>query len=398
MPATVPDTVSGFDVDALRSRFTQLRETGFAFFDSPGGSLVPDEVADVIAEATRVASANLGANYATSRRVGEITNRARQDAAAFLGGDPENIVFGPNMTTLNFALSRAATRDFAAGDEIVVTALDHDGNVAPWRELAADRGLVVKVCGVTADLRVDIEQLRTLVTDRTRVVAFPWASNAVGSVTDAREVSAIAHAAGAISWADAVHYAAHRVVDARAAGVDVVLCSPYKFCGPHLGIAHVEPSVADGWRAYKVQPRPPHPLGQRFETGTMPYELLAGFSATVRYLDSFGGLAKLASYEDALAGYLLKTLPTEVQVHGPALEHRVPTFLTTVDGVPAEAIARHFAERDIGVWNHDHWYAMGLPAYLPFQGESVRVGIAQYNTVAEVDRLAQAFSEVIAAR
>lgn len=396
MPATVPDTVRGFDVDALRSRFTLLRETGFAFFDSPGGSQVPDEVADAIAEATRVASANLGAGYATSRRVGEITDRARQDAAAFLGGDPDNIVFGPNMTTLNFALTRTAGRDFVAGDEIVVTALDHDGNVAPWRELAADRDLVLKVCGVTPDLRVDLEQLRALVTDRTRVVAFPWASNALGSTVDAAEVSAIAHAVGAIAWADAVQYAAHRPVDARAAGVDVVLCSPYKFCGPHLGIAHVEPSVADGWRAYKVQPRPQHPLGQRFETGTMPYELLAGFSATVRYLETFGGLATLASYEESLSSYLLKALPAEVDVHGPALEHRVPTFLMTVDGVPAATIAEHFAQRDIGVWSHDHWYGMGLPAVLPFQGESVRVGVAHYNTAAEVDRLAEAFGEVIA--
>ena len=391
-------STSVFDVEHARARFSSLRHNDFAFFDAPGGSQVPDEVGEAVAGVLRDSSANLGAFYAASERVADLVVAAREGAARFMGGDPENIIFGPNMTSLNFMLTRTAARNFSAGDEIVVTRLDHDANVAPWRELAHDLGLVVRVADVTSDLRIDMAHLTSLLNERTKVVAFPWASNAVGTVSDAEEICRLAHEVGAITWVDAVHYAAHRTMDARAIGADVLLCSPYKFCGPHLGMAHVEPAVADSWRPYKVQPRGLDPLGARFETGTASYELLGGLLATFSYLDSLGGLDVLGAYEDELARYLLDTLPTEVRVYGPALQFRVPTFLISIDGVEAESIARSLAAQNVGVWHHDHWYAVNLLERLPHKGDTVRIGLLHYNSVEDVDRLTQALADIIGRR
>ena len=222
------------NVEAVRARFSSL-EAGFAFFDAPGGTQVPDEVGQAIANALREASGNLGAPYATGRAVEAILERAKGDAARFLGATADEISFGMNMTTLDFAISRAAGRDFQAGDEVLTTELDHDGGVAPWVELAADKGLTVRVAGVTDELTVDYDDLERLLSERTRVVAFALASNATGSLADAKRICALARDAGAISWIDAVHFAAHEPIDVRELGCDVLLCSPYKFCGPHLG-------------------------------------------------------------------------------------------------------------------------------------------------------------------
>lgn len=393
---TLPTSV--FEIEGVRKRFTSLRHNDFAFFDAPGGSQVPDEVGEAIAGVLRDSSANLGAFYPASQRVAGLVVAAREAAARFMGGDPENVIFGANMTSLNFMLTRTAARNFAAGDEIVVTRLDHDANVAPWRELARDLGLVLRIADVTPDLRIDMEHLASLLNERTKVVAFPWASNAVGTITDAKEICRLAHEVGAITWVDAVHYAAHRSMDARAIGADVLLCSPYKFCGPHLGMAHVEPAVADSWRPYKVQPRGLDPLGARFETGTAPYELLGGLLATFSYLDSLGGFDVLGAYEDELARKLLDTLPTEVEVYGPALRYRVPTFLISIDGVEAESIARSLAADNVGVWHHDHWYAVNLLERLPYKGETVRIGLLHYNSVEDVDQLNDSLAKVISRR
>ena len=200
------------DLEAVRRRFSSLQQ-GFAFLDAPGGSQVPDEVGDAIARALREASANLGAVYETSRRAGEIFARAEQGAAAFLGCDPSEVIFGPNMTSLNFTLSRTAGREFGAGDEIIVSSLDHDGGVAPWLELAHDRDLVVHHIELREDTTFDYDDLAAKLSERTRVVAFAWASNAVGTIVDAQRVCAMAHEAGALAWIDAVHYAAHEPID-----------------------------------------------------------------------------------------------------------------------------------------------------------------------------------------
>jgi cysteine desulfurase family protein (TIGR01976 family) len=380
---------TGLDVAAVRARFSSLRD--FAFLDAPGGSQVPDEVGGAIARALREASANLGAGYATSRRVGEILVAAERDAARFLGCEPDEVIFGANMTSLDFMLSRTAARGFSPGDEILVSALDHDGGVAPWLELAHDLGLVVRHVGLNHDTTLDYGDLAAKLGPRTKVVAFAWASNAVGTVVDARRVCRLAHEAGALAWVDAVHYAAHEPIDVREIGADVLICSPYKFCGPHLGVAYGRAEVIERWRPYKARPAPGTPLGRRFETGTQPYELLAGFSAATGYLDSIGGFAAIAPYERALGQRFLDGISGAVTVYGlPGMAGRVPTFLVNVEGVPAEDVAARLAAAQIGVWAHDSWYSLDLYPRLGYTGKAVRIGFIHYNTAAEVDRLVDA--------
>jgi cysteine desulfurase family protein (TIGR01976 family) len=391
------ESPGGIDVDAVRARFTSLGQ-GFTFFDAPGGSQVPDEVGDAIALALREASANLGAGYATSMRVGQILASAEAKAARFLGCEPAEVIFGPNMTSLNFTLSRTAGREFRPGDEILVSNLDHDGGVAPWLELARDSDLVVRHVGLHDDTTLDVADLERKLSPRTKVVAFAWASNAVGTLVDAQRVCSLAHAAGALAWIDAVHYAAHEPINVRQVGADVLICSPYKFCGPHLGVAFGKASVLEQWRPYKARPAPASPLGRGFETGTLPYELLAGFNATIDYLDSVGGFPAIAPYERSLGQRFLDGLPDAVTVYGlPGMDGRVPTFLINVEGVPAADVAARLAADRIGVWAHDSWYSLGLYPRLGYQGQSVRIGMIHYNTPAEVDRILDALDRVAAA-
>jgi len=373
------------DVGAVRRRFSSL-QGGFAFLDAPGGSQVPDEVGEAIARALREASANLGAPYETGRRVEEILDGARADAGRFLGCSADDVVFGTNMTTLDFTLSRTASRDWKEGDRILVSRLDHDGGVAPWIELAADRGFEVDWIEVTDDLRLDFADLERKLDDRVRVVAFVYASNAVGTITDAQRVAELARAAGALSWVDAVHYAAHEPIDVEAIGCDVLLCSPYKFCGPHLGLAYGRHELLESWRPYKARPAGSTPVGRKFETGTAPYELLAGFRATIAYLESIGGLEVARPYERELGQRFLDGLPDSVTVYGlQTMEGRVPTFLLNVDGIDAAEVATTMASRGYGVWAHDNWYSLGLREKLAYPHNAVRVGFIHYNTVDEVD-------------
>jgi cysteine desulfurase family protein (TIGR01976 family) len=385
---------TGIDVAKVRDRFSSLRQ-GFAFFDAPGGTQVPDEVGDAIARALREASANLGAGYATSLRVGQILEEAEAKAARFLGCAPSEVTFGSNMTTLNFALSRTAAREFRAGDEILVSCLDHDAGVAPWLEIARDRDLVVRHVALHDDTTLDVDDLEDKLGPRTQVVAFAWASNAVGTVTDARRVCQLAHDAGALAWVDAVHYAAHEPIDVRQVGADVLICSPYKFCGPHLGVAYGRAGVTEQWRPYKARPAPTSPVGRSFETGTQPYELLAGFNATIDYLDSIGGFDVIVPYERSLGQRFLDSLPDTVTVYGLAgMAGRVPTFLVNVEGVAAADVAASLAAARMGVWAHDSWYSLGLYRRLGYTGKSVRIGFIHYNTAHEIDRLLEALATV----
>jgi cysteine desulfurase family protein (TIGR01976 family) len=385
------------DLGAVRRRFSSLQGE-FTFLDAPGGSQVPDEVGEAMARCLREASANIGAPYETSRRVGAILEGAEQRSARFLGCEPQEIVFGTNMTSLNFALSRTAGRGFQAGDEILVSSLDHDGGVAPWLELAHDRDLVVRHVELNDDTTLDFDDLQAKLSDRTRVVAFAWASNAIGTVTDARRVCELAHSVGALAWIDAVHYAAHEPIDVRAVDADVLLCSPYKFCGPHLGIAYGRAEVIERWRPYKARPSATSPLGRRFETGTMPYELLAGLNATFDYLDDIGGFEVIVPYERALGERFLAALPGAARVYGlQTMDGRVPTFLVNLDGVPAPQVAGRLAERGMGVWAHDSWYSLNLYERFGYGSDgSVRIGFIHYNTADEVDRLAAELTQIAA--
>jgi cysteine desulfurase family protein (TIGR01976 family) len=382
-----------FDVRAVRRRFSALDDS-FAFFDAPGGTQVPDEVGSAIATAMREASGNTGASYRTSKAVEAIIAEARGRAATFTGATAEEIIFGANMTSLNFALSRTAARGFKPGDEILLTRLDHDANVAPWLDLAADKDLVVRQVDVLPDTTLDYDDLARKLSQRTRIVAFPWAANSVGTITDARRVAQLAHAVGAIAWADAVQYAPHLPMDLPGTGVDVVLFSAYKFCGPHLGIAYGRRELVQSWSPYKARPAPAVPAGARFETGSLPVEALAGFVATIRYLESIGGMSAIAAWETRLAERFIAGLPPETVRYGlPGAEGRIPVFLLNLPGVPAAEAAARLAQRGLGVWSGTHFYALGLHERLNW-GEALRVGIAHYNTLEEVDRLTGALREL----
>jgi len=347
---------------------------------------VPDEVGTAIATALREASGNIGANYETSHRVEAIVERARGDAGRFLSCSPDDVVFGTNMTVLDFTLSRTAARDWREGDRILVSRLDHDGGVAPWLELAADRGLELEWIDVTGDLRLDLDDLERKLDERVRVVATVASSNAVGTIVDMARVSELAHSVGALSWFDAVQYAAHEPVDVQAIGCDVFICSAYKFCGPHLGVAYARHELLESWRPYKARPAPTSPVGRRFEPGTAPYELFAGFSATIAYLESLGGMEALRAYERELGSHFLESLPASVTVYGlQTMEGRLPTFLLNVDGVEAADAARKLSDRGYGVWAHDTWYSLGLREKLPYPRDAIRVGLIHYNTVEEID-------------
>jgi cysteine desulfurase family protein (TIGR01976 family) len=373
------------DVAAVRRRFSSL-QGGFAFLDAPGGSQVPDEVGDAIAGALRDASGNIGAPYETGRRVESIVERARADAGRFLNCSPDDVVFGTNMTVLDFTLSRTASRDWREGDRILVSRLDHDGGVSPWRELAADRGFELDWIDVTDDLRLDLDDLERKLDDRVRVVATVASSNAVGTIVDMARVTELAHSVGALSWFDAVQYAAHEPVDVEAIGCDVFICSAYKFCGPHLGVAYGKRELLESWRPYKAKPAPTTPVGRRFEPGTAPYELFAGFSATIAYLESVGGMEVLKTYEHELGRRFLESLPDSVTVYGlQTMEGRLPTFLLNVEGVEAGDAAPRLADRGYGVWAHDNWYSLGLREKLPYPRDALRVGLIHYNTIEEID-------------
>jgi cysteine desulfurase family protein (TIGR01976 family) len=382
-----------FDVEAVRARFSALRSP-LAFFDGPGGTQVPDEVIEAIARYLRESNANVGGEYETSRATEALIANARLAGAGWLGCSPEEVVFGANMTTLNFALTRAAAREWRPGDEVVVTRLDHDANVAPWLELAHDRGFAVRFVDIREDCTLDLDDLERQLTDRTRVLAFPWASNAVGTVTDVARIAALAHEAGALAWVDAVHYAPHGPIGVAEVGVDVLICSPYKFCGPHLGLAFGRAELLERWRPYKVRPAPNEPLGHRYETGTLPHELLAGFVAAVDYFRSVGWEA-IQSWERELGDRFLAGLPESCRLYGlPTMDDRVPTFAFTVAGRATREVATFLGERDIAVW-HGNYYALEVMRRLGLEdGGAVRACIVHYNTAEEVDRLLAALADL----
>ncbi len=382
------------DIEAVRNRYTALQRP-LAFFDGPGGTQCPDTVIDAIADYLRQSNANIGAPYETSRITDALVADARDRAASFLGCAPEETIFGPTMTNLNFNLTRCLARELEAGDEVVVTQLDHDANVAPWLELAHDIGIVVRFVRVRDDLSLDLDDLQAQLTDRTRVVAFPAAANSVGTAPDVRRVVELAHDAGALAWVDAVHYGPHGPIDVAAWGCDVLVCSPYKYFGPHLGLAFGRADLLASWRPYKVRPSADEPLGHRFEMGTLPHELLAGFVAAVDYVHELGWDA-IVGHERTLGERFLDGLPDGVTLHGlPTMEGRVPTFCFSVAGHTPERAAVELAARDLAVW-HGNYYALETMRALGLDEDAgaIRAGIVHYNTAEEVDRLLAALGEL----
>ena len=378
------------DVEAVRRRYTALRRPT-VFLDGPGGTQVPDEVIEAMAGYLRESNANLGGPFKTSRSSDLIVAQAHMAGAAFLGCSPEEVGFGANMTTLNFALSRTVGRHLRAGDEIVVTRLDHDGNVAPWLELAQDLDLVVRMIDFDErDCTLDPAMLESALSERTRVVAFTMASNAVGTITDARRIVELAHGAGALAWADAVHYAPHRRIDVMELGVDVLLCSPYKFFGPHLGVFFGRRELLERWRPYKVRPAD-GPGAHRFETGTLAHEALAGFVVAVEYVRSIGW-ESITAHEHELGRRFLDGLPPSYRLYGvPTMDSRTPTFAVNHDSLSPAEVAERLGDQGIAVWPGDY-YAVEVMRALGLPDGAVRVGFVHYNTPDEVDRTLEALA------
>jgi cysteine desulfurase family protein (TIGR01976 family) len=278
---------------------------------------------------------------------------------------------------------------------VLVTKLDHDANVAPWLELEHDLGIVVRFVEVTEELALDYDELERQLSDRTRVLAFPVAANSVGTVQDVRRIVELAHSVDALAWADAVHYGPHGPIDVDAWDVDVLICSPYKFFGPHLGLAFGKRDLLASWRPYKVRPAANDPVGARFELGTLQHELLAGFVAAVDYIDSLGWDA-ITRHEHELGERFLAGLPAGISLYGPrTMTGRVPTFCFEVEGLSPREVAEGLAARDLAVW-WGNYYALETMKRLRLDPEegAVRVGIVHYNTADEVDRLLTALADL----
>jgi cysteine desulfurase family protein (TIGR01976 family) len=393
------------DLQSIRSRFPALAgEAGY--FDGPGGSQVPQSVIDAMTAYLRDSNSNLGGAFRTSRESDEVLERGRAAAADFTGAEPEGIAFGANMTTLNFQLAHAVARTLEPGDEIVVSALDHDANVSPWLLVAEDHGLVIRTAPLRAeDVTLDLDALEELVGERTRVVAFTLASNAVGSIPDAERIAAAAHSVGALAWADGVHLAPHRRLRARELGLDVVLCSPYKFFGPHLGIATIRPDLAASLPADRVRPADEDPPGHRFEAGTQSHEAIAGATAAIDYLRDVGGgdldqaFALIEEHETRLTERFLAGLPEGVELYGiRGSEGRTPTFCFNVNGQSPRAVAERLGERELYVWDGNYYALEPMRALgLDDSGGAVRAGFLHYTTEDEVDFLLEALTDLTAA-
>jgi cysteine desulfurase family protein (TIGR01976 family) len=386
--------VPAFDVEAIRAQFPALAKP-LVYLDAPGGSQVPDTVIEAVAACLRGANANLGGHFETSAIVTEMVRHHRATVADFVGAAPEEIAFGPNMTTLNFLLAHAVARTLRPGDEIVVTDLDHDANISPWLLVARDHDLVVRHAP-TREGTLDVEALEALLGPRTRIVAFTLASNALGSIPDARRIVAAAHAAGALAWADGVHLAPHRPLRFAELDLDVLLCSPYKFFGPHAGIAAIRRELAESLPADRVRPASEDPPGHRFEAGTQSHEAIYGTVAAIEYIRSVGFDA-IAAHETELAKRFLAgvhRLP-RIDLYGlPGVEGRTPTFCLNVGDLAPGAVAEAMHAERIQVWDGDFYAPAPLRALGLHDRGAVRIGFVHYNTLEEVDRVLEALASV----
>jgi cysteine desulfurase family protein (TIGR01976 family) len=410
--------MSAYDVAELRSHFPALSLTQddrpLAFFDGPGGTQVPQEVIDAVAGYYRESNANDGGSFLTSQRSDAIVEAARAALVDFLNArSTDEIKFGPNMTTLTFHASRSIGATLSPGDEVIVTVLDHEANVSPWQLMAADRGAIIRTIEIREDDgTLDLDDFDRKLTDRTKLVAIGYASNAIGTVNPVAELVRRAHAAGALAYVDAVHYAPHGLIDVQALDADFLACSAYKFFGPHVGVLYGRSELFDRLPAYKV--RPAH---DRFQTGTQNFEGIAGTLAAVEYLAGIGtryggdggpdspgaslrrralamAMSAIRAHETSLFRRLVDGLATipGTRVWGitdPArLGERTPTAAITFAGLSAGDAAAALGRRGITAWS-GHFYAQALIERLGLaeSGGVLRIGITHYNTAEEVDRL-----------
>lgn len=418
-----------FDVEALRAEFPALRREQdgrpVVFLDGPGGTQVPQRVIDAVGDYYRYTNANSGGAFTTSQRSDAMAEETHAAVADLLGAaDPDEIKIGYNMTTLTLHVGRSIGATLGPGDEIVVTTLDHEANVSTWEAMAADRGVTVRTVDVRLDdLTLDLEDLESKLSERTKLVAVGYASNAVGTINPVAEIVARAHEVGAMTFVDAVAYAPHAPIDVRALDTDFLVCSAYKWFGPHLGALYGKAEVLDRLPAFKV--RPAH---DRFETGTASFESMAGMLAATDYLRDVGrsygdvsgaagaaeaserrrelvaGMTAIVAYERDLVGRLIAGLAAipGITIHGivdpSRSDERVPTVSVSLDGVAPRAAAEALGRAGIYAWDGD-FYATGLIERIgkAESGGVLRLGLVHYNTAAEVDRTLDAL-EAIAAR
>lgn len=409
------------DVERVRARFPALA-SGAAFLDNPGGTQVPDAVVDRMVDYLVRTNANHGGAFATSQESDAVIDQARAALAGLLGAArPEEIIFGPNMTTLTFALSRALESELAADDEIVVTRLDHDANISPWVRMAGRRGARVRWLDFDPeDGTLRLDQLERVLSPRTRLVAVGYASNALGTVNPVAEIAGQARQAGALCFVDAVQYAPHGPMDVQALGCDFLAVSAYKFFGPHLGALYGRHELLERLQPDKVRPSPGEPPG-KFETGTGNHEGIAGTLGALEYLawvgEVFGGAAADGGWRERLTCAMQAIRAHEAglsravleRLHGipglrlwglseaEAVERRVPTFGFTLEGWTPRAVAEALGREGLYLWD-GNFYALAVTERLELEpsGGLIRAGLVHYNTVEEIDRLAQALRRLAA--
>ncbi|MCW2812735.1 MAG: sufS 1 [Nocardioides sp.] len=373
------------DVTRVRASFPSLSD-GLARFDGPGGSLVPTEVAQAVSAAMAAGMCQRGSLTAPERLTEETTTGARAAVAGFVGGDPRGVVFGRSMTAIAFDLARTLAQGWGPADEVVVTRLDHDANVRPWVVAAERAGATVRWLGFDPDT-AELDDVATVLSERTRLVALTGASNLFGTRPPVREVADAAHAVGALVHVDAVHLAAHAPVSLEALGADLLTCSPYKFFGPHLGALAAAPELLETLHPDKLLPSS-DAVPERFELGTLPYEQLAGVSAAIAFIDDIGGMTAIEEHEDTLLARLLTGLHglDHVRVHGsPA--RRTPTVLLHVDGLAGEDVRVALAERGV-LAPAGSFYAIEASRHAGLgDAGGVRVGLSPYSDDGDVDRL-----------
>lgn len=421
-------THAPIDLRRYRADFPALQmrdgELPIVFFDNPGGTQVPASVADAMREYLLTANANVHGAFLTSRRTDLVIDAAHAAMADLLNAaDPHEIVFGQNMTSLTFAISRSLGREMQPGDEIVVTALDHDANIAPWLELQ-ERGVTVRCVDIDpSDCTLRYDQMAELINERTKLVAVGMASNAVGTINDVQRVVALARNVGALVYVDAVQAVPHVPVDVQALGCDFLACSAYKFFGPHQGIVWGKREHLERLHSYKVRPAPDEIPG-KWETGTQSHEGQAGTLAAVRYLAGIGrdhldryadqlhgldgqrrdvraAMLALRDHEQALSRHFLANMQRVpgLHLHGIAdpsrVAERVPTFAITLDGFSPQQLSSVLAERGFATWA-GHYYALSLVERLGRldSGGMLRIGCAHYNTTDEIDALFAALHEI----
>ncbi len=422
MLKTAEEVATAFDVSWVRAQFPALAQTvngrPAAFLDGPGGTQVPQRVIDSISGYLKESNANTGGAYATSRRTDAMIAEARVAMADFLGCDHDEVVFGPNMTTLTFALSRAIGRQLGPGSEIVLTHLDHDANVSPWRALE-ERGATVRFVDIHEhDCTLDMADLARKITGHTRIVCVGYASNAVGTINNVKEIIRIAHSAGAMVFVDAVHYGPHGLIDVRDLDCDFLACSTYKFFGPHMGVLYGKREHLKRLQPYKVRANT-DAIPNRWEWGTLNHECIAGIIACVDYLADLGRHANpganrrrealKAAYEAihrhelGLMERMIRGLTQipRLKLYGivdpKRFSERCPTFAIRVEGHSPLELATKLGERGFFTWD-GNYYALNLTERLDVErsGGFLRIGLVHYNTAEEVDGVITALKEIVA--